>query len=207
MLVDPEGNIVGEILLSGEKKGFALIKFDADFEARSTIAFKERVKLPLLEDLSARLIWSLSKTGQIIWGDSENYEVNILDRNGKLINKITKESDPEKIVEADYQEQIKKKFGGKPIPLEFEQELPKYYPAFRSLEMDDQGRLFVSTYEKVKDGSGYFIDVFDSESKFIARISLPARPRVCQKRKIYTVEEDEQGFPLVKRYGLKGKAN
>ncbi|MDH4271746.1 MAG: 6-bladed beta-propeller, partial [Candidatus Aminicenantes bacterium] len=211
-LVDPEGNIVCEILLGGEKKGFALMKFDSDFEEPLTITFKERGKVPLLEDLSPRIVWSVTQQGQIIWGDSGEYEVKILDRTGKLINKITKESDPEKIVAAEYQEQIKKKFGGKPIPPDFEQELPKYYPAFRSLELDDQGRLFVSTYEKVKGGKGYFIDVFDPESKYIAKIPLAAQPRIYMNRiykkgKLYAVEEDEEGYPVVKRYRLEWKAN
>jgi hypothetical protein len=207
VLLNSEGNIIGEIPLSGEKKGFSLRKFNLDFEELFTIAVKEREKIPLLEDLSARIIWSVSENDNIIWGDSEKYEINVLDRDGKLQNIIIKEFDPEQIVEEEYREQIKTKFGGRPIPPDFDQELPRHYPAFRALETDDQGRLLVRTFEKVKRGKGYYLDVFSPESKYIAKIPLRAQAMICKKGKLYTVEEDQNRFPVMKRYGLKWKIN
>jgi hypothetical protein len=205
LLIDSEGNIIGETMLSGEKRGFSLIKFNSFFKELFTIAVKEREKIPLIEDLAPRIIWIVSENGEIIWGDSEKYEISVLSRDGKLLKKIIREIRPKKVPEEEYREQIKSKFGEKPIPPEFEQQLPKYYPAFRSLEMDDQGRLFVSTYEKTKDGKNCYIDVFSPESKYIAKIPLQAQPRILKKGKLYTVEEDEKGYPVLKRYGIKWK--
>jgi hypothetical protein len=206
-LVDPEGKIVAEIIIAGEKKGVALMKFNPDFEQPSTLAFKEREKLPLLEDIAPRLVWSVSRQGDIVWGDSEKYELHMLDRKGKLICKLTREGHPETIDASEYQEHLKRKFGGKPIPPVFEQELPKYYPAFRFLAIDDQGRLFVSTYEKANNGQDLILDVFDSNLRYIARVPVPAQPRVFNNGKLYTAEDDEQGYPLVKRYRLQWKTN
>ena len=207
VLVDSEDNIIGETLLSGEKRGFSLKKFNANFEELFTIAVKEREKLPLLEDLSPRIVWTVSDNDDIIWGDSEKYEINVQDRQGKLLKKITKESRPEKVIEEEYSDQLKTKFGGRPIPLDFEQELPNYYPAFRSLETDGQGRLLVSTFEKVNDGKGYYIDVFNAEAKYVAKIPLMTQPRIWKNGKLYTVEEDANGYSVMKRYGIKWKIN
>jgi len=64
---------------------------------------------------------------------------------------------------------------------------------------DDEGRIFVRTYKKTEEGK-YYNDVFDSEGKYIARISLKYRPIVWKNQKLYTIEEDEDGYQYVKRY-------
>ena len=46
------------------------------------------------------------------------------------------------------------------------------------------------------------LDVFDSEGKFIVKIPLKIRPYVLKKEKLYTVEEDEEGYLMVKRYKI-----
>ncbi len=59
--------------------------------------------------------------------------------------------------------------------------------------------------ERPKDKVGYYYDVFDSEGKFIVKISLKIRPRVWKKNKLYLVEEDEDGFQFIKRYKVTWK--
>ena len=51
----------------------------------------------------------------------------------------------------------------------------------------------------------YYIDVFDPDGKYIAKISLKSRPYVIKKSKLYTIEEDEEGYQLVKRYRISWK--
>jgi len=80
------------------------------------------------------------------------------------------------------------------------QELPKFYPAFKSLSVDEKGRLFVCTFKKISEGKENYYDVFNSDGKYIAEISLRAKPRVWKSGKIYTIEENEEGFQVVKRY-------
>jgi len=45
-----------------------------------------------------------------------------------------------------------------------------------------------------------YYDVFDSEGKYIVRISLKYTPLVWKNKKLYMIEEDEEGFQIVKRY-------
>jgi hypothetical protein len=47
--------------------------------------------------------------------------------------------------------------------------------------------------------------VFDSEGKYIARISLKSRPIVWKNNKLFTIEEDGDGFQFVKRYKVTWK--
>ena len=140
-------------------QNLSLRRFSTEWEELGTIVTKKRDKLPLLESLSPKIAWNISKEDEIIWGDSENYEIYIEDKNGKLVKRIIKNYRLEKIIEKEYSEQIDRKFGGRPIPPEFSQELPKYYPAFQSFVMDDSGRLFIHTFEKDKSGEGYSYDV------------------------------------------------
>ena len=200
VMLNSKGEIVGEVLLTGERLGISLKKFSSDFVELHNIAIKEREKIPLLEDLSPSIIWCVSEADEVIWGDSDKYEVNIQDGDGKLVKKILKEYKPVKIIAEEYSEQIEIKFGGRPIPPEFEQELPKHYPAYESFTLDNDGRLFISTVEKTEAGKRYYCDVFDSEGRLIAKIPLKTNPRVWKNHKLYTIEEDEEGYQYVKRY-------
>jgi hypothetical protein len=77
-----------------------------------------------------------------------------------------------------------------------------YHPAFSYLRTDDEGRIFVGTWEKPTSGDGFFYDVFDSEGKDIAQMPLNFTPQVIKNGKIYTIEEDEEGYQYVKRYRI-----
>ncbi len=51
----------------------------------------------------------------------------------------------------------------------------------------------------------YGEDVFDSEGKYIAKIPMSARlnsASVWKNNKLYTIEEDEEGFQTIKRYNV-----
>ncbi len=77
---------------------------------------------------------------------------------------------------------------------------PKVYPPFIRFTCDEEGRIFVQTYEKTEDEEEDYYDVFDSEGKYIVRISLKYRPQVWKNNKLYMIEENEEGFQEVKRY-------
>ena len=47
-------------------------------------------------------------------------------------------------------------------------EIPKYYSAFGHIGVDDEGRIFVQTWE-TSDTGQYYYDVFDSEGRYIIR--------------------------------------
>jgi len=52
-----------------------------------------------------------------------------------------------------------------------------HHNPFIYLNVDEEGRVFVRTYEKDPNGH-YYYDVFNAKGKYIAKIPLEYRPRV-----------------------------
>ncbi|MBN1224889.1 MAG: hypothetical protein JXB23_16695 [Candidatus Aminicenantes bacterium] len=47
----------------------------------------------------------------------------------------------------------------------------------------------------------YVLDVFDQEGRYIAQIPSKVNPRPCKNHKGYSIEDTDEGFKAVKRYG------
>ncbi len=92
------------------------------------------------------------------------------------------------------------RIAGNPPEYKKDQYAPKHFPPIRYVSADDEGRVWVLTYEKASDGEKHIYDVFDTEGRFIHKVSLKAIPRVIKNNRIYTIEEDEDGFHCIKRY-------
>lgn len=126
----------------------------------------------------------------IICGFRESYEFQILDSEGKTIRKITKDYVP---IEISKEEKKKRK-------ITQSRELPRYFPAFQDFSVDAENRLFIQTWERAENEEGYYFDVFDSEGKYIAKVPLKMEPQIWKNNKLYSIEEDEEGSQMVKRY-------
>jgi hypothetical protein len=149
--------------------------------------------------------WAVNNEDNIIWGYSDKYELQVLDENGHVIRRIFREYDPVKITEEEKREWARSSYGDKGVPAAVRVNWPSHHNAFHSLDVDDSGRLFVQTYEKGVDGNGYYYDIFDPEGRCIAQVLLKAAPRAIKNGKLYTIEEDDMGFHVVKRYKMAWK--
>jgi hypothetical protein len=138
--------------------------------------------------------WTLGKDDMIIYGYPKDFELQIFDPDGNLIRKIRKDYDPVEVTDEEKEEY--ENDSASPPNLTFS----KYHSAFRRLFADDQGRIFVETWEKTEDDADHFYDVFDQDGKYILKTTLPNRPRCCLDGMLYTIEEDEDGYQYVKRY-------
>jgi len=144
--------------------------------------------------------------GYLLWGFPDKYELHITNSEGKPIKKIIKKYDPIKITEKEKEQVIKERFGGSEgIAPGVKLSWNEHHNAFIYLSIDDKGRIFTRTYEKESERDGYYYDVFDTEGKYIARVILGARPQTWKHGKLYTIEEDEEGFQVVKRYKVNWK--
>lgn len=165
-------------------------KYDSGFKLIKTLV-KDKFRnanVPLRPGMLARF----PSSGLIVCGFTDSYEFQIVDSEGKVVRKVIKEYDP---IEINEEEKEKRGLaGGKKVP--------KYFPAFQGFSMDEEGRIFVQTFERQADGNKFFYDVFDPEGKYIAKIPLNALPQCWKKGKMYTIEEDAQGFQYIKRYRL-----
>ena len=126
----------------------------------------------------------------------DDLEIEIYDFNGKLIKKIKKESKRVKIPE-DYKQKIIKSYKAGPIwnLLKNKVYFQEYFPPFKDFYVDDNGKIYVETYEKGEKSNENIIDIFNSEGIFIGRKSLPeAKVRKFKNDRLYCVYEKESGF-------------
>lgn len=199
--VDSQGNIVARHMYIDKTAVFVLAKFDSRLNLIFTIFSYEISVSPGLHNLFAPdSLWEIANDDTIVWGYSDRYEFKVLDRAGRMIRKVTKDYDPVEITKEEKQKWVMDNYGKEGIPPNEKVIWDKNHHAFQFMKIDDTGRIFVQTYEKKSDGEGFFYDVFDSEGKYTVKIPLKTRPFVFKKGKLYAVEEDREGLPLVIRY-------
>jgi hypothetical protein len=205
--VDTQNNIVArETVMNTNEVRFILKKFDSEMNELFTIFSYEREPSPGVLNLFApRCYWEINKNDTIIWGYADKYEFQIHDSDGRLIRKIIKDYSPVIITKEEKQEWTESRYGEQGVPPDIKVSWKPHHNVFQFMNVDDEGRIFVQTYEKAADGSGYYCDVFDSEGKYIAKIPLKTQPWVWKRGKLYTIEEDEEGYQIIKRYKVTWK--
>ncbi|MFW6140607.1 MAG: 6-bladed beta-propeller [Acidobacteriota bacterium] len=191
-------------LVHGQKRTYELSRFDANFKKIEVIDSFEREKIPILESLAPDIQWAVTKKDEVLWGYSDRYEIKIQNAQGKLSTRILRNYDPVPADEKEYAEQINKKFGGRPPGPQFQQKLPKFHPAFHSILCDEKGRIFIGTFDKTEDKRNTY-DILDAEGRYAAKIELPVTPFLFKKGKLYSLEQDPQGYLLIKRYKIRWK--
>jgi hypothetical protein len=112
--------------------------------------------------------------GNIFVGDStENYAILVFNLEGKLARKIRKAFRPVPVT-AEFKTLYRKRQerrGSVGQELLSKVYFPPHLPPFRYLFSDDQGRLYVMTYEREGERN-YSYDIFTSEGVFIGRFEL-----------------------------------
>lgn len=153
-----------------------------------------------------KLYWTASKDSIYIGNSEDGYEICIYDLDGKLFRKIRKKYKPVKIQKED-KDAVFRRMGRSP-------DRDKYYFAdhwspFRYCFADDEGRLFVMTYEKGTNLGEAIYDIFNSEGAFIARASLGnlgevfTFPVKARKDHIYCLKEDNDGYKELVVYKMR----
>ena len=195
--IDSQGNIVGRsIVREKEDPRYEIKKFDSDLNYLHSLGSSPLPSATpgVFNPFMAVIRHEIYKDDHIICGYAEKYEIKIYNAAGELKKIIMKDYDPVEITE----EEIKIQTDG--IPSDLKLSISKYYPAYSRFLADDEDRIFVRTYERMKDDERYYYDVFDAEGKYIVKIPLKSRPHVLKNSQFYTVEEDEEGYQVIKRY-------
>jgi hypothetical protein len=146
---------------------------------------------------------------RIYVGNTERgYEILVFDLDGRLVRKVRKEYAPVPVTD-EYKKKFLKDY------LDFMPDYAKkiYFPAswhpFHALFPDEDGRLYVMTYEPGGRPGKFIYDIFDKNGAFVARTSLAAvhggggylLARIRGDR-LYAVEEKESGFKRLNVYSL-----
>ena len=162
-------------------------EYGSDFTFVKTIV-KDKFRnadVPLQPSMLARF----PSSGLIVCGFTDAYEFRIISPDGEVVRRVQKEYDP---IEISDEEKMKR-------GLAAVKSVPKYFPAFQDFSVDEEGRIFVQTFERQADENKFYYDVFDPDGKYIAKIPLNALPACWKNGKMYTIEYDEQGYQYIKR--------
>jgi hypothetical protein len=135
----------------------------------------------------------------LVCTDPRRYELSVYSEDGVKIRLITRDFDPVEVTKEEIEERLKGQvsYGGPPLTAK---NFPKYYPPIYGIHIDDQGRIFIATWEMTPDRKGQRYDVFDKNGRFLAQAILRFRPSVWKNGRVYGSVEDENGYPFVKRY-------
>jgi hypothetical protein len=200
---DPKINkkeyITASYLIMDNEVTYVLKQFNPELKDFITIFSKVILKYPNFNPFFPQCYWDIIDEDNLVWGFADKYELNIIDAAGKTVRKITKEYDPVKITDEEKEKITEGLQGG--VNLIWKD----HHNPFIYLCVDDVGRIYTQTYEKAPKSGYYYHDVFDHEGKYMAKIPLKSRPYVINKGKLYTIEEDEEGYQLVKRYRVTWK--
>jgi hypothetical protein len=208
-VINSEGNIVS--IVNGdvaENPKYELRKHD--LELNPLTFYYSFPKYDIARDgfnsFRSILQWAVTNNNEIVCGHpDEGYELKIFNSEGKIIKNIIKDYTPIKIPD----EEIKRATRQKLPPGRF-YSIPKYYSPFRWIIVDEDYRIFVCTWERMKNRRGRYWDVFSPEGKFIARIPishevLMGKPIIFKGGNLYLIEADEDGYQYVKRYKVTWK--
>lgn len=162
------------------------------------------VKCPVNRDL---LIYGVSNDRIYIGNSERGYEIRVYGLEGNLLQKIRKQYKPVEVSQ-EFEEAYFEGFP-KDYPLRNNYYFTKYWPAFRDLFTDDEGRLFVLTYEEGINPGEYMYDVFNSGGVFMGRTSLGnvgrsyALTARAKKNRLYYIREKESGYKELVVYEMR----
>ncbi len=198
-VIDTRGNIIGITSTTGpDKQVVELKKFNSELDyLYSFCSFSLPRRSPAYNPFNPEICWALTMNDEVVCGYSENYELKVFSSDGKLIRIIRKDYEPVRIT-PDEIDRLKKTLPG-PMKLD----IPKNHTAYRDFTIDEEGRCYVRSWEINPGTKEYYLDIFDSEGIYIAKVPIDVnlnRSSVWKRNRLYTIEEDEEGFQVVKRY-------
>ncbi len=200
IVIDSQGNMIAQhVVLDNNKLTRVLKKFDKELNALFTIASFDfpNIMAGKIDPFSFLTFYEMGKDDSILLSNPEEYEIKVLNFDGEVIKRILKEHEPVKITEEDKQE-ILARLPAESAAIKDRIEFQKNFPPYRGFSLDDEGRLFVRTFAKGKTKDEFLWDVFDAEGKYIARIPLKGEIQAWKGNKLFTVEETEDGFHILR---------
>lgn len=146
-------------------------------------------------------MWRVSGDRIFITNQARGYEIWVYDLDGNLLRKIRKEYRPVKVTEEIKDAILGPDYRKSGIPHN------KYFldplPPLNQFFADDEGRIFVMTYEPGQNAGEYIWDIFNPDGVFVGRKALNIfwaglyygpRYTFVKKGHLYCHQEKESGF-------------
>ncbi len=189
------------------KKGirtFHFVLFDERFEKITDLIPSFWIEIPYFQtDKISLLGYSMSHAiadGKIYVSSNitDDLEIEMYNFQGDLIGKIRKKSE-RGAVPREYKERVIERWKSSPAweELNFKEKhyFPDYFPPFKELWVDEEGRIFVETYEEGAEPDEILFQIFNPDGIFIGTKYLKeARSRKFKNNHLYCISRKESGF-------------
>ena len=200
---DSAGGFYGMVSIAGNTLFNRLMRFDKELKPIGLIS---EISYPRGSDneatfFSPSMFFTVVGGDKLIWGEWHKYELFMVAPDGRAIKRIIKDYRALRVTNKYKENEIAARYGKGGIPPGLKAVFPEYLPAFRFIVADDDGRLYVRTFEKATNDWNFY-DVFNSDGVYIAKIPLPHHPATIKKGKFYMIETTEAGLQVVKRYAF-----
>ncbi len=173
------------------RQAYQLTKIDAQLRAIKTLASEDWVPPQYFQ---AGHFFVLALNDQIAMGRSDRYQIDVFDNAGSLVRKIRRDQPAEKIPKEE-RDAVPSARGMQGM---FDK-MPEYYAPYYMLYSDEQGRLIVHTRYQLTGKKEWTYDVFSPDGKFLTTFRLkPAKFLLWANQRLYTIEESEEGFPIIR---------
>jgi hypothetical protein len=146
--------------------------------------------------------WDVSRGREIVCGSGEgDYRLSVFDAEGRLIRTIAKDYDP--VPPSDFE--IDRQMKQQGIQSRDEVSFPRYLPPIWWVYADEDGRIYVSTWQRdPKTGTSLF-NILDPEGRYFCDYRIPGEPIVFKNGKLYAIVQDNEGIQYIKRYRMTWK--
>jgi len=202
LVIDTRGNLLGrELTVEGSKLFWEIKKYDPQLKPLFSLS---RVEFPnplegKINPFSLLVAYAMDGKDQIYVGDPSAYEIRVYSPEGRHLRTIAKKYDPVKVTKKDIEEALER-MPDMGFNIKERLEFPKTFPGFASFTLDEAQRLIVRTFEKGEREGEYFLDIFDPEGRYIARALHKGEPRLWKDGKMYSLDENDEGYRVIKTY-------
>ncbi len=152
--------------------------------------------------------WSASAGRVFTAFQDRGYEVRVYDLDGRLVRRIRKESAPVAPPQT-YKDEVLRQFAA-PVFEDLRSRIvfPPALPPMDGIAADDEGRLYVATFEPGREPGTRRVDVFEADGGLAGRLDLaltggePGARMVVRGGRLFALGEDEAGHRRIQAYSL-----
>jgi hypothetical protein len=160
--------------------------------------------------------WAVAGRHIFVGSSEKGYEIRVYDWDGNFVRKIRKEFAAVPFPESKKLAVLWALESPQLSPLKNRLVFPDPSPPFQHLFCDDEGRLYVMTYETGEKPGEYLFDIFNPDGVFIARMSCaahlsadlfaPGSPSdswiAARNGRLYAIQEKPSGFKKLVVYRM-----
>lgn len=188
--------------------GFRFVKELDRFTRVANRTVYEKVPEPYVSGIEFILQDKASRERIYVGNSDRGYEICVFNLEGRLVRKIRKEFSPVPVTDEDKKKYLEDYIEDMP---EYARKIyfPESWHPYHAFIPDEEGRLFVMTYEPGGQAGEFIYDIFNKEGVFISRAGLKALhggsgsllARVRGDR-LYAVQEKPNGFKQLDVYRM-----